>query len=114
VLVFLLVAIYQLFFFDNAAVFRTIYWCNYSDSIFEQFQIVGSDLNVWSSIYATILNDAENIIVEATASGSPHYSGVAKILKGLYLSTCCRYLGYYSYSDTQKLAANVKPKYDTY
>jgi hypothetical protein len=35
---------------------------------FEQFQIVGSDLNnVWSSIYATILNDAENIIVEATA-----------------------------------------------
>ncbi|MDG2432851.1 SusD/RagB family nutrient-binding outer membrane lipoprotein, partial [Flavobacterium sp.] len=49
---------------------------------FEQYQIVGSDLNnLWASVYANILNDAENIIVEATATNSPHYSGVAKILK---------------------------------
>jgi hypothetical protein len=56
-----------------------------TDSIFEQFQIVGSDLNnVWSSIYATILNDAENIIVEATASGSP-------------LFRCCQNFKVYTY-----------------
>ncbi|MFV8334511.1 SusD/RagB family nutrient-binding outer membrane lipoprotein [Flavobacterium sp. RSP29] len=81
---------------------------------FEQFQIVGSDLNnVWSTIYATILNDAENIIVEATASNSPHYSGVAKILKAYTYQIAVDTWGSIPYSDTQKLAANVKPKYDT-
>jgi hypothetical protein len=81
---------------------------------FEQFQIVGSDLNnVWATIYATILNDAENIIVDATASNSPHYSGVAKILKAYTYQIAVDTWGSIPYSDTQKLAANVKPKYDT-
>lgn len=81
---------------------------------FEQFQIVGSDLNnVWSSFYATILNDAENIIVDATASNSPHYSGVAKILKAYTYQLAVDTWGRIPYSDTQKLAANVKPKYDS-
>ena len=81
---------------------------------FEQFQIVGSDLNnVWSTIYATILNDAENIIVDATASNSPHYSGVAKILKAYTYQIAVDTWGSIPYSDTQKLAANVKPKYDS-
>lgn len=81
---------------------------------YEQFQIVGSDLNnVWSSIYATILNDAENVIKGATASNSPHYSGVAKILKAYTYQLAVDTWGSIPYSDTQKLAANVKPKYDT-
>lgn len=81
---------------------------------YEQFQIVGSDLNnVWSSIYATVLNDAENVINGATASNSPHYSGVAKILKAYTYQLAVDTWGSIPYSDTQKLAANVKPKYDT-
>lgn len=81
---------------------------------FEQFQIVGTDLNnVWSSTYATILNDAENIIVESTASNSPHYSGVAKILKAYTYQIAVDTWGSIPYSETQKLAANVKPKYDS-
>lgn len=81
---------------------------------YEQFQIVGSDLNnVWSTIYATILNDAENIITDATASNSPHYSGVAKILKAYTYQLAVDTWGKIPYSDTQKLAANVKPKYDS-
>jgi hypothetical protein len=81
---------------------------------FEQFQIVGTDLNnVWSSTYATILNDAENIIVDATASNSPHYSGVAKILKAYTYQIAVDTWGSIPYSETQKLAANVKPKYDS-
>jgi hypothetical protein len=81
---------------------------------YEQFQIVGSDVNnVWSTIYATILNDAENVIVGATASNSPHYSGVAKILKAYTYQLAVDTWGSIPYSDTQKLAANVKPKYDT-
>ena len=81
---------------------------------FEQFQIVGTDLNnLWSSTYATVLNDAENIIVEATASNSPHYSGVAKILKAYTYQIAVDTWGKIPYSETQKLAANVKPKYDS-
>lgn len=81
---------------------------------YEQFQIVGSDLNnVWSNIYATVLNDAENVINGATASNSPHYSGVAKILKAYTYQLAVDTWGSIPYSDTQKLAANVKPKYDT-
>ncbi|MFV8344936.1 SusD/RagB family nutrient-binding outer membrane lipoprotein [Flavobacterium sp. ZB4P13] len=81
---------------------------------FEQFQIVGTDLNnVWSSIYATVLNDAENVIVGATATNSPHYSGVAKILKAYTYQLAVDTWGSIPYSETQKLAANVKPKYDS-
>jgi hypothetical protein len=81
---------------------------------FEQFQIVGTDLNnLWSTVYATILNDAENIIVEATATNSPHYSGVAKILKAYTYQLAVDTWGKIPYSETQKLAANVKPKYDS-
>ncbi|MEY3500553.1 MAG: hypothetical protein RL308_2222 [Bacteroidota bacterium] len=81
---------------------------------YEQFQLVGSDFNnVWSSIYATILNDAENIIENATATNSPHYSGVAKILKAYTYQLTVDTWGSIPYSETQSLAANVKPKYDS-
>ena len=81
---------------------------------FEQFQIIGPDLNnLWSTIYATILNDAENIIVAAAASNSPHYSGVAKILKAYTYQVAVDTWGRIPYSETQKLAANVKPKHDS-
>lgn len=80
---------------------------------YEQYQIVGSDLNnVWERMYATILNDAENIINGANANNSPHYSGVAKILKAYTYQLAVDTWGTIPYSDTQKLAANVKPKYD--
>lgn len=81
---------------------------------FEQYQIAGSDLNnVWSSIYATVLNDAENIIKGAQANNSPHYSGVAKILKAYTYQLAVDTWGTIPYSDTQKLSLNVKPKYDS-
>ena len=81
---------------------------------FEQFQIVGSDLNnAWSNIYATILNDAENIINDANVSNSPHYSGVAKILKAYTYQLAVDTWGSIPYSEAQKLAGNLKPKYDT-
>lgn len=82
--------------------------------LYESFQISGSDQNnVWSSIYATVLNDAENIIKDATASNSPHYSGVAKILKAYTYQVSVDTWGSIPFSDTQKLAANTKPKYDS-
>lgn len=81
---------------------------------YESYLITGSDQNnVWSSIYATILNDAENIINAATTSNSPHYSGVAKILKAYTYQVAVDTWGSIPYSETQKLAANTKPKYDS-
>jgi hypothetical protein len=80
---------------------------------FEQYQIVGSDVNnLWNNIYAVVLNDAENIIVASQAQGSPHYSGVAKILKAYTYQLAVDTWGSIPYSDAQKLAANVKPKFD--
>ena len=81
---------------------------------YESYLISGSDQNnVWSSIYATILNDAENIITTASASNSPHYSGVAKILKAYTYQVAVDTWGSIPYSETQMLAANTKPKYDS-
>ncbi len=81
---------------------------------YESFLITAADQNnVWSSIYATILNDAENIIEGAQKSNSPHFSGVAKILKAYTYQVAVDTWGSIPFSDTQKLAANVKPKYDS-
>jgi hypothetical protein len=81
---------------------------------YESYLISGSDQNnVWSSIYATILNDAENIITTASTSNSPHYSGVAKILKAYTYQVAVDTWGSIPYSETQMLAANTKPKYDS-
>lgn len=82
--------------------------------LYESFQISGADQNnAWSSLYATILNDAENIITNAKATNSPHYSGVAKIMKAYSYQVAVDTWGKIPFSDTQKLAANTKPKYDS-
>lgn len=81
---------------------------------YESYLITAADQNnVWSSIYATILNDAENIIEGAKSTNSPHFSGVAKILKAYTYQVAVDTWGSIPFSDAQKLSANVKPKYDT-
>lgn len=81
---------------------------------YEQYLITGSDQNnVWNTIYANILNDAENIIKTASTSNSPHYSGVAKILKAYTYQVAVDTWGSIPFSETQKLTANTKPKYDS-
>ena len=75
--------------------------------------VTGSDLNnVWSSIQATTLNDLELIIKQATAGGSPHYAGVAKILKAYEYSLVVDAWGDVPYSQAQQLSANTQPAYD--
>ena len=81
---------------------------------YESYQISGSDQNnLWSTLYATILNDAENIINGAKSQNSPHYSGVAKILKAYTYQVAVDTWGKIPFSETQQLANNVKPKYDS-
>jgi hypothetical protein len=81
---------------------------------YEKYLIQGTDANnAWSTMYATILNDAENIIVKANETNSPHYSGVAKILKAYAYQTTVDFYGDVPFSETQKLTGNTQPKYDS-
>lgn len=79
----------------------------------EKYQISGQDANnVFSTLYASILNDANNVIVKATAEGSPHYAGVAKILTAYTYQVAVDTWGDLPYSETQQLTDNLSPAYD--
>jgi len=81
---------------------------------YEKYLIQGSDENnAWATMYATILNDAENIITNASATGSPHYSGVAKILKAYAYQLSVDVWGDIPFTEAQQLTQNTQPKYDT-
>jgi hypothetical protein len=76
-----------------------------------RYNITGSDQNnVWLSIFATTLSDLELILKQGTAS--PHYLGVAKILKAFTYHQVVDVWGDVPYTDAQQLTANTAPKYD--
>jgi hypothetical protein len=79
-----------------------------------RYNIQGSDENnVWSSIFARTLNNLELIIKQASSSGSPNYSGVAKILKAYEYSLVVDTWGSVPYTEAQQLASNTQPHYDS-
>jgi len=80
---------------------------------YERYNINNSDVNnQWSSIYATILADIAKIIPQAEKEGSPHYAGVAKILKAYVFQVTVDAWGDVPYSEASKFAENLYPKYD--
>ena len=80
---------------------------------YDKYLISPTDVNnSFNTAYATILNDLETIIGRATAEGSPNYSGVAKLLKAYMFQSLVDTYGDLPYSESQKLSANVAPKYD--
>jgi Starch-binding associating with outer membrane len=80
---------------------------------YDRYNITGSDENnLWSSINSTTLSDLELIIKKATNSGSPYYSGVAKILKAFEYQKSVDTWGDIPYTDAQQLDKNTQPKYD--
>lgn len=80
---------------------------------YEKYLITGSDVNnLFSTIYATTLNDLEAIITKAGELNAPHYSGVAKILKAYTYQIAVDAWGDLPYSDAQKKTAGLQPKYD--
>ncbi|RYY72919.1 MAG: SusD/RagB family nutrient-binding outer membrane lipoprotein [Gammaproteobacteria bacterium] len=80
---------------------------------YEKYLITGSDVNnLFGSIYATTLNDIEVIIRKANAENSPHYSGVAKILKAYTYQISVDAWGDLPYSEAEKERENLTPKYD--
>jgi len=80
---------------------------------YEKYQITGADVNnLFGTIYATALNDLETIITKGAAENSPHYTGVAKILKAYVYQISVDAWGDLPYSEAQKLTNNLFPKYD--
>ena len=66
--------------------------------------------NLWSAFYANMLMDCEYII--ANSSGSPWYSGMAKIIKAWLFHHIVDMWGDVPYSEANKGVENRAPKYD--
>jgi hypothetical protein len=80
---------------------------------YEQYLIQPSDLNnLWSTFYATNINDLETVIKKAKATGSPHYAGVAEILKAYTYQTIVDTWGKVPYSQANQTVTNLNPAYD--
>jgi hypothetical protein len=78
-----------------------------------RYNITGNDQNnVWGTMFATTLSDLELIIKQATLAGSPHYSGLAKVLKAYEYLKAVDTWGDIPYSEAQKLDLNKAPAYD--
>ncbi|MCK6693472.1 MAG: SusD/RagB family nutrient-binding outer membrane lipoprotein, partial [Thermoanaerobaculia bacterium] len=80
---------------------------------YERYNIQGSDLNnVWNLAYATILSDLELVIQKAATENSPHYAGVAKILKAYMYQLIVDAWGKAPYSQALLFTANTQPTFD--
>jgi hypothetical protein len=80
---------------------------------YSRYNIQGSDENnQWGNIFANTLSDLELIIKQATLDGSPHYVGLAKVLKAYEMSLVVDTWGDVPYSEAFQLDANTQPKYD--
>lgn len=80
---------------------------------YERYNINNSDVNnQWSSIFAILLADISKIIPKAEESGSPHYAGVARLLKAYIYQVTVDGWGDVPYSEASKFAENLYPKYD--
>ncbi|MDZ4807094.1 MAG: SusD/RagB family nutrient-binding outer membrane lipoprotein [Bacteroidota bacterium] len=78
---------------------------------YERYNIQSTDVNnLWSTYYATILPDCDYII--ANSPGSPHYSGLAKVIKAYVFSKVVDMWGDAPYSEALKGTAITAPKYD--
>jgi Starch-binding associating with outer membrane len=80
---------------------------------YEQYLITGSDLNnVWNTMYATILSDLEIVIQKSASEKSPHYSGIAKVMKAYLFANIADSWGAAPFTEALKFRDNVQPKYD--
>lgn len=80
---------------------------------YEKYLITGSDLNnVWNSMYATILSDLELVIRKAGEDGSPHYAGVAKVMKAYVFANIADTWGKAPFTEALKFTENSQPNYD--
>jgi hypothetical protein len=81
--------------------------------LYEKYNINNSDVNnQWSTIHANLLADIAKIIPLAEKAGSPHYAGVAKLLKAYTYQLTVDAWGDVPFSEASKFGENLYPKYD--
>lgn len=80
---------------------------------YERYSISDSDVNnTWNNIFPGILADLEQLIIISTQNESPHYTGVAKILKAYTYQVTVDAWGDVPFSEGLKFSENLYPKYD--
>ncbi|MFN0013338.1 MAG: SusD/RagB family nutrient-binding outer membrane lipoprotein [Saprospiraceae bacterium] len=80
---------------------------------YDRYNIQGSDLNnVWNLAYATILSDLELIVQKAATENSPHYAGVAKVLKAYMYQLMVDAWGKVPYTEALQFTSNTAPAFD--
>jgi hypothetical protein len=80
---------------------------------YSRYNITGTDENnLWGSMNANCISDLEQVIRQSTAVGSPHYAGVAKIMKAYEYSLLVDAFGDIPYTEAQLQLANTQPHYD--
>jgi hypothetical protein len=81
---------------------------------YEQYLITGSDANnLWNSLFTGTLTNLNIIISKAQASGSPHFSGVAKLLEAYTYQCMVDTWGKIPYTEALQQVANINPHYDS-
>ncbi|MGN0021514.1 MAG: SusD/RagB family nutrient-binding outer membrane lipoprotein [Sphingobacterium hotanense] len=80
---------------------------------YERYNVNDSDINnQWVSIFGTTLSDISILIKQATEEGSPHYAGVAKILKAFVYQVTVDTWGDVPYNNAAMFNDNLKPDVD--
>ncbi len=77
-----------------------------------RYQISPSDVNnLWNNYYAVILADLE-LVIQKSGDTSPHYAGIAKLLKAYIFSQVVDLWGDVPYTDALKFTSVQYPAYD--
>jgi hypothetical protein len=77
-----------------------------------RYQISPSDVNnLWSNYYAVILADLE-LVIQKSSETSPHYAGIAKLLKAYIFSQVVDLWGDVPYTEALKFTGVQYPVYD--
>jgi hypothetical protein len=80
---------------------------------YSKYLIQPSDVNnLWGNINAVTMADLEFLISEGTTLNSPHYTGIAKLLKAYTYHILVDTWGDVPFTEAQQGAVNPAPKYD--
>ncbi|SFT12686.1 SusD/RagB family nutrient-binding outer membrane lipoprotein [Sphingobacterium wenxiniae] len=80
---------------------------------YERYNVNDSDINnQWVAIFGTTLSDISILIEQATAEGSPHYAGVAKLLKAYVYQITVDTWGDVPYFNASQHNENRTPEVD--
>ena len=80
---------------------------------YERYNVNDSDINnQWVTLFGTALSDISVLIKQATEEGSPHYAGVAKLLKAYIYQVTVDAWGDVPYFNASMFGENLKPEVD--